>query len=304
MHLPVAVGDSVSSGSLLFEVKSDDPQVRLRSAAEALGYAEQMADTLSSPQLAELRAQRESARIRYELDSSYFERIRTAYASNAVAVADYDRARSAMVSSRAAYQAAHARYNAACVAAQNQLDQARRQYELARTTLENFRITSLVSGRVLAKYRNVGELVTVQQPVLLLGRGDQRYLDIYCDVADAHRLRIGATVLYTLDAYPDSIFTATVTTIYPAIDAATQSIHVEARCTTAPPLLLTDIAVQANIIVAQRKGVLAIPRRAVQPDSTVVLRSGERRRVQLGIGSLEYVEVTSGLADGDEVAVP
>lgn len=106
-----------------------------------------------SPQLAELRAQRESARIRYELDSSYFERIRTAYASNAVAVADYDRARSAMVSSRAAYQAAHARYNAACVAAQNQLDQARRQYELARTTLENFRITSLVSGRVLGKYR-------------------------------------------------------------------------------------------------------------------------------------------------------
>ena len=47
MHLPVAVGDSVSSGSLLFEVKSDDPQLRLRSAAEALRYAEQMADTLS-----------------------------------------------------------------------------------------------------------------------------------------------------------------------------------------------------------------------------------------------------------------
>lgn len=219
-------------------------------------------------------------------------------------MADYDRARSAMVSSRAAYQAAHARYNAACVAAQNQLDQARRQYELARTTLENFRITSLVSGRVLGKYRNVGELVTVQQPVLLLGRGDQRYLDIYCDVADAHRLRIGATVLYTLDAYPDSIFTATVTTIYPAIDAATQSIHVEARCTTAPPAPVDRHCRPSQHHRCPAQGCTGDPRRAVQPDSTVVLRSGERRRVQLGIGSLEYVEVTSGLADGDEVAVP
>ncbi len=303
-RLHVAVGDSVSSGMVLFEVKSDDPTIRLRSAEEALRFAQLMADTIASPQLGELRAQQESTRIRYELDSSYFERIRTAYAAGAVPAAEYDRAYATMVSSRAAYQAARARYMAAQTTARNQLLQAQRQFELAKTTLDNFRVTAAVSGRVLTKYRSVGEQVTTQQPVLLLGRSNERYLDIYCDIADAHRLRLGAQVLYTLDAYPDSIFTATVTTIYPAVDVSTQSIHLEARCQSAPPLLLTDIAVQANIIVAQRQKTLAIPRRAVGTDSTVVLRSGERRRVRLGIRSLEFVEVLSGLADGDEVVVP
>jgi len=52
--------------------------------------------------------------------------------------------------------------------------------------------------------------MTTQQPVLLVGRADQRYLDLYRDVADAHRLHVGARVLYTLDAYPKSIFTARV----------------------------------------------------------------------------------------------
>ncbi|MCX7929843.1 MAG: efflux RND transporter periplasmic adaptor subunit [Chlorobi bacterium] len=303
-RLYVSVGDSVERGTLLFEVKSDEPLVRLRSAEEFLNYAQQMADTLTSPQLAELRAQRESARVRYELDSSYFDRIRIAYTAGAIAVADYDRARATMTSSRTAYFAARERYAAAIASSRNQLQQAMRQYELARTSLDNFRVTAVVSGRVLARYRSVGEMLTTQAAILAIGRSDERYLDLYCDVADAYRLREGQTVLYTLEAYPDSIFTARVTTIYPAIDATTQSIHVEARCHSAPPRLVTDIPIQANIIIAQRPNALAIPRRAVHPDTTVVLRSGERRKVRLGIRSLEYVEVTDGLGNGDEVVLP
>lgn len=303
-RLHVSVGDSIEQGALLFEVKSDDPLVRLRSAEESLRYAQQMADTLSSPQLAELRAQQESARARYELDSSYFERIRRAYDAGAIPAADYERARATMIASRTAFIAARERYRSAVVNARNQLQQALRQYELARTSLENFRVTAIVSGRVLARYRNVGELLTSQTAVLAIGRSGERYLDLYCDIADAHRLREGQDVLYTLDAYPDSIFTATVTTIYPAIDAATQSIHLEARCATAPPRLLTDIPIQANIIVARRHHALAVPRHAVFPDTTVALRSGERRKVTLGIRSLEYVEITAGLRDGDQVLLP
>lgn len=204
----VSVGDSIRSGTVVFEVKSDDPLVRLRSAEGALRFAEQMADTLTSPQLAELRAQLESTRERYHLDSTTYERIRIAYASGAIAPIEYDRAYNGMLSSRAAFQAARARYAAAVTTARNQLQQARRQFELAKTTLDNFRVTSVLSGRVLAKYRTIGELVTPQQPVLLVGRADQRYLDLYCDVADAHRLHVGTHVLYTLDAYPKSIFTA------------------------------------------------------------------------------------------------
>ena len=86
-----------------------------------------------------------------------------------------------------------------------------------------------------------------------------------------------------------------------------QSFKVEAEFTEDYDMNYVHVSVEANIIVAQKEKALVIPKNVVQANNEVEIRStglNKTVKIKRGLENLEFVEVTEGLSDSDEVVIP
>jgi Cu(I)/Ag(I) efflux system membrane fusion protein len=125
---------------------------------------------------------------------------------------------------------------------------------------------------------------------------------------DAGQIRLGSRAQVGVDAWPERVFDGRVDFIYPTLNSATRTVQV--RIEIANPKALLKPAMFANARIASGKPgkVLVVPASAVIDSGTrqvvlVRLAEGrfEPRAVSLGSRSDEYVEVLSGVAEGEQV---
>ena len=146
-------------------------------------------------------------------------------------------------------------------------------------------------------------------------------LEMNISELDLSRLQSGQLVEITADAIPGEVFEGRVDRV--SINGTTTN-----GFTTYPATILLEeygglnpgMNVSADIIVAQLKSALTIPASAVQRGDTVLVpqagalsedgstvidpTKSEERTVTLGGGDGTYVEITSGLNEGEAVLVP
>jgi HlyD family secretion protein len=126
------------------------------------------------------------------------------------------------------------------------------------------------------------------------------------------QLAPGQAATVVADAYADQRLAAKVSFIAPAVDAQRGSVEVTLTLDqTAPSFLREDMTLSVEVETARRDAVLAVPLSALRTvpgaaaesaDVTVLLDGqAQVRRVQLGVRSLQAVEVLSGLSAGDTV---
>ena len=122
------------------------------------------------------------------------------------------------------------------------------------------------------------------------------------------QLQLGSAAKIDIDAYPQHSFDGKVDFIYPTLNSATRTLQV--RIQVANPKTMLKPAMFANVQLAAGKDdkVLAIPTSAVIDSGTrqvvlVRLSEGrfEPRSVSLGGRSHDYVEVLSGITQGEQV---
>jgi HlyD family secretion protein len=119
----------------------------------------------------------------------------------------------------------------------------------------------------------------------------------------------GRDALVSAEAYPDRHFTAVVDRLSPSVDAMRGTVEVALRLPNPPSYLRPEMTVSVEIEVARKQSVLAVPREALmndaQGDAVLVAENGviRRRPVKLGIRGFDFVEVESGISDGDLVLV-
>ena len=120
----------------------------------------------------------------------------------------------------------------------------------------------------------------------------------------------GMKVKVTADVYPDKAFEGTVEIVYPSINAATHTFNVEVLVPNAKEVLRPGMFARTEFNMGSRKS-LVVPDVAVQKQMGVndryvyVIKDGvaERRVVTLGRQVGQQVEVLSGVAEGEEVAI-
>ena len=128
---------------------------------------------------------------------------------------------------------------------------------------------------------------------------------------DLGLVRQGQSVKMRVDAYPDKVFTGTVTFIYPTVTPETRTAKV--RIELPNPAGQLKPAMYARVEIASSKGrgkVLAVPDSAVLDTGTrqlvlVQLSEGafEPRPVKLGMRTDGYIEVLDGIKAGENVVV-
>ena len=290
-------GDSIRRNQLLFVLESATEDARQQAAANAYRQSRSNLGT-NSPVLAELEAQVRNARTRLSNDSINYNRFRELYGQNATSRAELERAELNYTLSRNTFRAQINTLQRS--RDQIQLDVANNRSQLVSSEVagQNTRIRSFVDGKVYEVYKDPGEVIKVGEQLALVGSSHQLYAQLAVDESDFGRLRVGQEAILKADVYPDKVFKARVSKIYPKLNRTDQSFRVDAEFIGERPASYYGLTVEANIIISQNKHILTIPKSyVVGNDSVWVDQDGKKQKVkfQKGAENFDLVQVKGGL---------
>lgn len=202
------------------------------------------------------------------------------------------------------------------------VENAKLSLQRAQDALDNYTVTAPISGTVIEKNFKQGDKLDGNTTGALAVLYDLSKLKLSMNVSELNigQVQAGQQVEITAEALPGETFLGTVDQV--SINGTTTN-----GFTTYPVTILLEeygalnpgMNVSAKIIVERAEGALSVPVEAVNSDSTVLvpgegalnpdgtvadLSKAERRAVTLGRGDQAYIEITSGLKEGDMVLVP
>lgn len=177
------------------------------------------------------------------------------------------------------------------------LNSARAAEASARAKLDQYTIRAGISGVVLRRDVEPGDLATAAKTMFQIGDSSQLRVTATVDERDIPMVRNGTTALMSTEAYPGRILRGTVYEITPAGNPEQRAFRVRIRPDGSLPVGLT---LEVNIVVAQREHALLVPAAAVRQNAVWVVDDGQLRRmpVQTGIRGSDRTEVRAGLSDG------
>ncbi|MBL8004638.1 MAG: HlyD family efflux transporter periplasmic adaptor subunit [Candidatus Kapabacteria bacterium] len=289
----VQEGENVPAGTTLFELQTTGAEFQVQSALANQEYTNKaFAD--KSPQLQAVLEEVAVTKKRFEYDSSLYTKKLQLLKERAISAQEMETSRLAYESSKAAYQATMYKFDATKTALLRDKNVSKAQYNLAKTSANNYKITALQSGFVWSIPPKVGSTIVPSTPLAILGNETQFLLKLQVDPSDIGLIKLGQKVLFTVDALGDSIFEGTVAKIGLSINEKTQTFEVEANC---PTLKMTTIKsnIEANIVVAEKANALVIPREYLYGTSIYLSDNGSKptpKKIQIGLKNLEYVEIT------------
>jgi membrane fusion protein, multidrug efflux system len=195
--------------------------------------------------------------------------------------------------------------------AQSQLASARAQFAGASESARRASIVSAIDGVVSERDVNEGEAVSIGQKLLTIVNSKVLTLTGQTTVQAASQVRVGLPVTFTLDAYPGREFTGKIARVDPVADPATRRVGVTMELPNPGGELIGGQFVTGTILTGAAEKGLLVPEIAVRgPSSAPFVRVVEgdhvaRRAVSLGTQPIEsnYVEIASGLREGDRVIV-
>jgi Cu(I)/Ag(I) efflux system membrane fusion protein len=127
---------------------------------------------------------------------------------------------------------------------------------------------------------------------------------------DIGALKPGQSVKLTTRAHPGRVFGGKVAVVYPHLMKETRTVRMRIELPNPDLALLPDMYADVDIATGSDEPVVAVPESAVIDSGTrqvVILDRGdgrfEPRPIELGRKGDGYVEVTSGLQDGESVVV-
>ncbi len=189
--------------------------------------------------------------------------------------------------------------------------QAQAQLTGANARLAQTRILAVQNGTVLSRSVEPGDVVQPSRQLLELAADGEVELMFNPDERNLAWIRVGQLAKASADAFPQELFDATVNYIAPMVDPERGSVEIRLAVPKPPEFLKPDMTVSIDLTVAAKSKVLTVPSKVVQAASTatpwvqlVVDGRVVRRNVQLGIRGEGVLEVTGGVAEGNEVVVP
>ncbi len=178
------------------------------------------------------------------------------------------------------------------------------------------RLASLVmrsprEGVVYGLPARLGEMVQRGQLVASIADPGRPRVRLRVDQPDLPKVAVGQLLLVTFSGLPGREWQGRVTVAAPVLREADgrQVGEIVGALSDPGRLLPLNASVDARIVLAERHGVLTVPRAALYREDgrrfVYLLRGGRarQREVDVGLVGLTEVEITGGLAAGDRVVI-
>jgi len=295
IKLGFKVGSAVKAGDVLMILDT-----------EALnGQLMQAEASLQSAQAAEQSSINQASLAKINLDTAQrnFDRIKILFDSGAVSQSQLDEAQDKL-------NTAHKQYETAAGSA---LDQARAAVNVALASVKNFQIQisnatikSPLDGIISNQSINVGQIAS--QGVAVISIVDTSTLKMKSTVSQdiLPLLSIGQEMALSIDSYPDTKVTGTITGIGPIAVNTGEVFPVEISINN-DNHLMAGLSAHASEVIKTSGLVI--------PSAALVQKNGEdyvyvitnntayQRTVKIGLKNSQGVQVVEGLQDGEQVAV-
>ena len=210
---------------------------------------------------------------------------------------------------------ARQRYVEEAKSARAQIEQAAAAVRVLEAQVSYATIRAPIPGIISSVSTQEGETVAagLNSPVFVTIVDLQKLqVDAFVDETDIGRIRVSQTATFTVDAFPDRDFHATVQAIYPKAVIMDNVVYYDVVLRIDEPLtgqLRPEMTTNVMIALDARKGVLVVPLRAIsrEQDKSVayVLQAGRpvQRAVKVGWKDAQWIEIVSGLQEGETVLI-
>jgi len=234
----------------------------------------------------------------YEEAGKNVARVEDLYANNLVAQQDLDAA-------RRAYEVARSQYRAAVSDAGVKGD-----YSVIRAPFD---------GVISKKYTEVGELLLPGRQIVTMVNPERIYVLSTIDEVDVGRLKPGQPVSLTVDAFPGERFTGRIGRISPIVSGGkleTRTADVWIYFDRRQPRIKAGMSADVEILVATLQNVLSVPSQAViERDGKKQVYIADGKALAAGVGGAiallrpvvtgetnwSFTQIVSGLKAGDFV---
>lgn len=297
----VKEGDSVHVGSPLVSITNETQRFAAENASLAANFNDFSAN---SGKLDEAKLVIESAKNKFKLDSALYFRQKNLWAQQIGTKVDFEIKELAFQTSKSNYLSAIQRFRDLNRSLAFNSSQAKKNLQISANQAQDFILRSKTNGIVYSILKSIGEIVSPQSPIAVIGNYQDFVLEMQVDENDILRVQNGQIVIVTLDSYKNQAFEARVSKISEIMNERSKTFLVEASFTKAPPKLFPNITFEANILLNKKENVLLIPRNYLKQDSIVTLASGEERIVKVGLKDFQKAEILSGLKVSDEIVKP
>lgn len=225
VELPVQEGQYVKQGDLLAKLDDDDyrQQVSVDEATVATREAElQLA--VAGSRVQEIQAAKQSlidAQADLELKRTEYKRRQALLAEQGVSKEDVDSARTQLKRAQATYERIKQTHDQIVEGTRKEeiavrranLDSAREALKMSRVKLAYTVLSAPVSGVVLVRQAELGEVVAAGTPVVTIADVDHLWMRGYLNETDLGRVKWGQSAMVRTDTYPGKAYNGRVSFI-------------------------------------------------------------------------------------------
>ncbi|OGP55022.1 MAG: hypothetical protein A2162_00120 [Deltaproteobacteria bacterium RBG_13_52_11b] len=253
VEITVQEGDWVEKGKVLARLDDEDLRQRVEVAQASLRSGTARLEKLlagSRPEeLREAEAALQQAQFDVENKQRHYERMKTLFERHVIPKETLDNAEANYNIARASVQRAMENYQLVKEGprkedirdAKAQVEQARASLRLAETQLSYTVLRSPISGVVLVKPAETGEVVNPGTPVLTLAEIENVWLKAYISETDLGRVRWGQEVDVTTDTRPQKVYRGRISFISSQAEFTPKQIQTEKERVTLVYRIKIDI---------------------------------------------------------------
>jgi HlyD family secretion protein len=289
----VQEGDLVKKNDLLFVISNKPIQLTEQNAE--LTY-QLLKDSYSGQAnlIDELKLSLGSAQVKMQNDSLNYIRFLELDRKNACSKTELDNSKMMYQVSKNNYLGLKKQIARKEIELKNQLTQSKNNLSLSSLRTDDYFIRSNIDGKVFQVNKEKGEMVSLQEPLAIIGDQNRYSIEMLIDEVDISKVELGQKILVTLEAYKNQVFEAVLTEISPKMDEKTQTFKIKARFTKSPKKLYMGLTGEANIVVKEGVRTLVIPADYLLPGNMVETESG-KIKVEIGLTNWDFVQIISGI---------
>jgi len=330
----VEKGDRVQQGQVLVRLEDDDFRAQSNQARANLAAAQARFDQLRTGSRPQEKLKDKAGVLQAEATlrnaEAEYERTENLHRAGVSSKAELDRALADRDTARALLQAA--RQSSAMTdigpraeeirAAQAQVQQMKATLDYAQTQLAATEIKAPVSGTVLQRIVERGEMVSpssfgesgARTSVVALADLNDLQIELDISQADFARLKMGQRAEIIPEAFPNLKYTGFIAEIAPEANRAKATVQVKVKVENPDEQLRPEMNARVNFLAEATRGETNAVARVLVPKAAVVRNDGstfvfvikgnrvEQRNIRIGDEAGEFYQVLEGLSGGESAA--
>jgi membrane fusion protein, multidrug efflux system len=213
--LYVEEGDSVKKGQLLAELDSTD----ILAQKQQVLSAKTQTEANKAQAEAKLKFDEKNIKVmQISVDRAKedFDRSKTQFAGGVTTKEQFDHMKKALETAQAQYETAQAQLavsRSMIKSAETAVEGSKAQIGVINTQLNNTRLYAPVDGLVAKRWLLAGDISQPGQSIYTINNNSKFWVVVYLEETKVEKLKIGQQAIFSLDMYPDVVFTGHIFTL-------------------------------------------------------------------------------------------